>query len=79
MPAHLLRLLGIQQSFHRYVPQYDYLAGPSNLIADTLYHNFDLEWAVLVGTRQPYLPPDSGHQVWHPSPKFVDTILAALL
>ena len=30
-PASLLRLFGIHQKFHRYVPRHDYLSGPSNL------------------------------------------------
>ena len=79
MPAHLLRLFGIHQRFHRYVPGHDYLAGPSNPIADALSRDFDLEWASLLDTLRPYLPPGSGSQIWHPSPKFVDAILAALL
>ena len=36
VPAHLLRLFGIHQRFHRYIPRHDYLAGPSNPIADAL-------------------------------------------
>ena len=72
VPAHLLRLSDIHQRFHRYVPRHDYLAGPSNPIVDALSRDFDLEWAALLDTLQPYLPPGSGHQVWHPSPKFVE-------
>ncbi|EJK75874.1 hypothetical protein THAOC_02391 [Thalassiosira oceanica] len=34
VPAHLLRLFGIHQRFRRYVPRHDYLASPSNPIAD---------------------------------------------
>ena len=79
VPAHLLRLFGIHQRFYWYVPRHDYLAGPSNLIADALSCDFDIEWAALIDTFQPYLPPGSGHQVWHTSPKFVDAVLAALL
>ena len=33
-PAHLLRLLGMHQRFHRYVPRHDYIPGPSNPMAD---------------------------------------------
>ena len=33
-PAHLLRLFGIHQRFHRYVPRHDYIPGPSNPMAD---------------------------------------------
>ncbi len=34
VPAYLLRLFGLHQRFHRYVPRFDYLAGKSNLLAD---------------------------------------------
>ncbi|KAK1732369.1 hypothetical protein QTG54_016948 [Skeletonema marinoi] len=34
VPAHLLRLFGLHQRFHRYVPRHDYLSGPSNPVAD---------------------------------------------
>ena len=71
--------MGIHQRFHRYVPWYDYLTGPFNPIVDALSRDFNLEWVALVDTLQPYLPRDSSHQVWYPSPKFVDAILAALL
>lgn len=33
-PAHLLRLFGLHQRYHRYIPCHDYLSGPSNPIAD---------------------------------------------
>ena len=79
VPAHLLRLSDIHQRFHRYVPRHEYLAGPSKPIPDALSHDFDLEWAALIDTLHPYLPPGSGHQVWHPSPKLVDAVLVALL
>ena len=32
-PAYLLRLFGIHQRYHRYVPRFDYIAGSSNYVA----------------------------------------------
>ena len=31
-PAYLLRLFGIHQRYHRYVPRFDYISGPSGLM-----------------------------------------------
>jgi len=70
VPAHLLRMFGIHQRFHRYVPRHDYLAGPSNPIADAL-SDFEESWQELFASLEPYLPEDSKPQVWNPSPKFV--------
>ena len=36
VPAHLLRLFGIHQRLHRYVPRHDYIPGLSNPMADEL-------------------------------------------
>ena len=41
-PSHLLRLFGLHQRFHQYVPRFDYLSGPSNPLADALSHLFNL-------------------------------------
>jgi hypothetical protein len=40
-PAHLLRLFGIHQRFHRYVPRHDYIPGKSNPLADAMSRLFD--------------------------------------
>ena len=50
VPAHLLRLFGIHRRFHRYVPRHDYLAGPSNPIADALSRDFDNIGASEIGS-----------------------------
>ena len=79
VPAHLLRMFGIHQRFHRYVPRHDYLAGPSNPIADALSRDFEQSWQELFESLKPYLPDDSEPQVWDPSPKFVSAVIASLL
>jgi len=47
-PAHLLRLFGIHQRIHRYVPRFDYISGPSNHVADALSRDFHLSWPDLI-------------------------------
>ena len=79
VPAHLLRLFGVHQRFHRYVPRHDYLAGPSNPVADALSRDFDLAWGKLMGTLESHFPSGSGYQIWEPAPQFVDAVLMALV
>merc|ERR1712115_730160 len=77
-PAHLLCLFGVHQRYHRYVLRHDYLSGPSNPVADALSRDFARGWAELMASLEGHFPPESGHQVWEPSPKFVEAVLAAL-
>ena len=41
-PAYLLRLFGIHQRYHRYVPRHDYISGVSNPMADDISRLFHL-------------------------------------
>ena len=43
-PTCLLRLFGIHQQYHCYVPWFDYLSGPKNHIADAASCDFHLSW-----------------------------------
>ena len=61
----------------RYVPRHDYIAGPSNPIADALSREFQLAWSEILAILAPYLPTTP--QIWTPSPQFVAAVLAALL
>ena len=56
VPAHLLRLFGIHQRFHRYVPRHDYIPGESNPIADALSRDFEMSWRELFESLNSYLP-----------------------
>ena len=78
-PLHLLRLFGVHQRFHRYVPHHDYLTGPSNPVADALSRDFTLTWVELMSTLKSNSPPGSGYQVWEPLPKFAKAVLTALV
>ena len=71
VPAHLLRMFGAHQRFHRYVPRHDYIAGPSNPVADALSRDFHLALEELMTSLAKHFPSDSGYQVWDPSPAFV--------
>jgi hypothetical protein len=54
VPAHLLRLFGIHQRFHRYVPRHDYIPGLSNPMADDasrLFHLTDSQFLSLFNTK----------------------------
>ncbi len=77
--AYLLRLFGIHQRFHQYVPRFDYISGPSNPIADSLSHNFDLNWSDQLANITPFLPQHNGPQVWTPSRQVLSAVTSALL
>ena len=55
-PAYLLRLFGIHQRFHRYVPRHDYIPGKSNPMADDssrLFHLNDSQFLCHFNTTFP--------------------------
>eukprot|EP00804_Cyclotella_cryptica_P016988 CCRYP_001919-RB/>CCRYP_001919-RB protein AED:0.20 eAED:0.20 QI:0/-1/0/1/-1/1/1/0/330 len=77
-PAYLLRLFGIHQRFHRYVPRFDYIAGPSNPIADSLSRDFHLSMSDLISRLTHLFPQTAGYQVWTPPSKLVSAIISTL-
>jgi len=79
VPAHLLRLFGIHQRYHRYVPRHDYQSGVSNQVADACSRDFHLCWEDLIADLAPYIPQNATLQVWTPSDKIVSSIISALL
>ena len=79
VPAHLLRLFGIHQRYHRYVSRHDYLPGKSNPLADGLSRDFTLTWDEQMEALAPYLPEPDEYQIWTPSAEFMEAILSALL
>ena len=79
VPAYLLRLFGIHQRFHRYVPRHDYLSGPSNPIADKLSRDFHIPSTQLLPSITDILPQPHGYQTWTPSPEIASSVITALL
>jgi hypothetical protein len=78
-PAYILRLFGMHQRYHRYVPRYDYISGVSNPVADALSRRFDLPWPELMSHLAPHMCQSRGYQVWTPSSAFASAIISALL
>ena len=78
-PAYLLRLFGIHQRHHRYVPRFDYLSGASNHVADALSRDFHLSWPALVSQLSTFLPQNIVYQVWTPPKQFISGIISTLL
>ncbi len=79
-PAYLLRLFGLHQRFHRYVPRFDYLPGKSNVLADAFSRDFHLSWPELY-SRYCHLFPlkqNPGYQVWTPPSQLISAIILAL-
>ena len=78
VPAYLLRLFGIHQRFHRYVPRHDYLSGSSNPLADDASRLFHLTLSQLHTHINNILPQPNGYQHWTPSPQIVSAVISAL-
>ena len=80
VPPHLLRLFGIHQRYHRYVPRHDYLPGPSNPVADALSRDFFLSWNELLKSLSPVLPvKPTDCQIWTPSSRVTSSVISSLL
>ena len=78
VPAYLLRLFGIHQRFHRYVPRHDYEPGKVNAIADDasrLFHLSNSEFLSYFNTTYPQPQP---FRLWQPTPKMTSCVISAL-
>ena len=78
-PAYLLRLFGMHQRYHRYLPRFDYIAGLSNHVADALSRDFHLSWPEQFSQLSPHLLQKCGYQVWTPPSALVSAVISALL
>jgi hypothetical protein len=77
-PAHLLRLFGFHQRYHRYVPRHDYLSGPSNPLADAssrLFHLTDSQFLSHLNSLNPQKRP---FRLLHLNKKVVSSVISAL-
>lgn len=77
-PAHLLRLFGIHQRYHRYVPRHDYLPGKSNLLGDHASRLFHLSDEQFLTYLSSLLPQSTTFKLWTPSPQIVSAVISAL-
>ena len=78
VPAYLLRLFGVHQRLHRYVPRHDYLPGPSNPIADAcsrLTHLTNQQFFETISNQY----KQAKFQLWHPSSQITSAVISALL
>ena len=78
-PAYLLRLFGMHQRIHRYIPRFDYISGSSNHIADALSRQFDQTWSCCADALSSrFLPQAPGFQRWIPTKPVVSAVISAL-
>ena len=78
VPAHLLRLFGIHQRVHRYVPRHDYIAGKSNPMADDASCLFHLTNPQFLSHFHSTYPQKPSLRLVHPTSKIVSGVISAL-
>ena len=78
VPAYLLRLFGIHQRFHRYVPRHDYISGGSNPLADDASRLFHLNDSQFLHFFNTHHKQTQSNQLWTPSSQIVGTVTLAL-
>jgi hypothetical protein len=79
VPPYLLRLFGIHQRLHHYVPRHDYIPGGSNALADDasrLFHLPDEEFLTHFDTVHSQGP---SYQHVTPTPSLLSAVISALL
>ena len=77
-PAYLLRLFGIHQRYHRYVPRHDYISGVSNPMADDasrLFHLTDSQFLHYFITK---FPQHNSFRLVHMPSKMISCVTSAL-
>ena len=78
-PAHLLRLFGLHQRYHRYVPRHDYLSGPSNPLADASSRLFLLDNAQFLTHIHSLYTQPTPFRLLNIEPKVISCVISALL
>ena len=79
VPAHLLRLFGIHQRLHRYVPRHDYIPGLSNPMADDASRMFDKTNSQLLSHfNLHYHYQDEHYKIVKPSIQITSSVISAL-
>ena len=77
-PSHLLCLFGLHQRFHRYVPRFDYLSGPSNPLTDALSCLFHLSNNALLTHLKSLTPQKQHFQMFWLKPSVFSSVILAL-
>jgi hypothetical protein len=79
-PPYLLRLLGIHQRLHHYVPRHDYISGESNPLADAASRLFHLSNDDFLTHFAHTYPQDTSFRlVVAPTPSLLSAVTSALL
>ena len=79
VPAHLLRLFGIHQRFHRYVPRHDYIPGLSNPMADDSSRLPHLTDSLFLSHFDSTFPQKQPWRLVHPQSRMLSAVTSALL
>ena len=77
-PAHLLRLFGIHQRFHRYVPRHDYISGISNPMADDASRLFHLSDSQFLSYFNTTFPQHTSFRHVHLASQMTSAVISAL-
>ena len=77
-PAHLLRLLGIHQRQHRYVPRHDYIPGLSNPMADDASRFFHLPNSAFLKHFNHSYPQKQSFKLVTPTSQIASAVISAL-
>ena len=78
VPAYLLRLFGIHQRYHRYVPRYDYEPGQTNSLADDASRRFDLKTNELLTLFNSRHKQQVNWRLVHPRQEIITAVFIAL-
>jgi hypothetical protein len=79
VPPYLLRLLGIHQRLHHYVPRHDYISGESNPLADAASRLFHLSNDDFLTHFAHTYPQDTSFRLVAPTPSLLSAVTSALL
>jgi hypothetical protein len=79
VPPYLLRLFGMHQRLHHYVPRHDYVPGGSNPLADDASRLFQLSDHDFVAHFNTKYPQEQFFQLVTPTPSMLSAVISALL
>jgi hypothetical protein len=79
VPPHLLRLFGIHQRIHQYVPRHDYIPGGSNPLADDASRLFNLSDRAFLTHFNTTYPQHLSYHYAMPMPSLISAVISALL